>query len=396
MNTSSNEPADGLPSSTLAEEAAAVIPSNDLFFVGATALPAMKARQERLKRRMMARGDRLGELIAAGLSSRFAGGYLVTTNLLTSDQIEELRELAPDAEATVFAELTKAFSELRSLLAGLDPLLTTAQISFNHTVGIAGTYHEPTNDRSEVSVEIVASLFASQPVDEHARQADSGTIQAIEDLLESIRWLQQLLLILQAWNDKDDQAGFLRMVGRMRLSTVRGESYASHGQEVAAAVLRPLDTRMRQEFGFTIDEFLAVANAAQALIVDRINDHTQHMAAIFSRVAAASARDLTENQKVELGSEVMGAFEALPRAMVFAAPEVAAHSGLETAVVSRVLERTSVLPGELTPAPTAQHWTLARSGSAHFYAPATSTCCPSLVMRCGHRWRCSSSGCYRL
>lgn len=345
--TSSDEPSDGLFWSTLREEAAAVVPPGDPFLVAGTSLPAMKARQARFGQRMLARGDRLGELIAAGLSSEFEGGYLVSTNRLSADQIEELRSLAPEAEATVLAELGQAFGELRSVLAGLDPLLTTAQISFNHTVGFAGTYDEPSNDRSEVSVEIVASLFASQPVRERAEQADSGTIQMIEDLLESIRWLQQLVLVLQAWNDQDERAGYLRMVGRMRLSSVRGESYASHGQEVAVAVLRPLGTRMRREFGFTIDDFLAVANAAYGLVVDRLNDHSSRMAVVFSRVAAASVGDLTETQKLELGSEVMGAFDDLPRQLVFLAADVATHGGLDVAVVASVLERTSVSAGEL-------------------------------------------------
>ncbi len=249
----------------------------------------------------------------------------------------------------MFAELTEAFDELRSALTGLDPLLTTAQISFNHTVGVAGVYHEPTNDRSEVSVEIVASLFASQPTSDHVEQADSGTIQRIEDLLESIRWLQPLVLVIQAWNDPDDQDGYLRMVGRMRLSAVRGEAYASHGQDLAVAVLRPLDARTRREFGFTIDEFLAVANAAYHLVVDRVNDQSGRMAAVFARVAAASTGDLTEAQKLELGSQVMGAFDDLPRSLVFTAPEVAAHGDLEPDVASRVLERMSLTPGELEP-----------------------------------------------
>ena len=183
----------------------------------------------------------------------------------------------------MFAELTEAFDELRLVLTGVDPLLTTAEISFNHTVGIAGEYDEPTNERSEVSVEIVASLFASQLTAEHLEQADSGTIQRIEDLLGSIRWLQQLLLVLQAWNDADDQDGYLRMVGRMRLSSVRGESYASHGQELAMAVLRPLDDRIRGEFGFTVDEFLAVANAAHRLVVDRVTSSAPHGGCVRSR-----------------------------------------------------------------------------------------------------------------
>ena len=333
----------------LAEEAAAAVPPGDPFFVGGTALPAIKARQGRLKQQMLARGGRLGELIAAGLSAEFEGHHLVSTNLLSTREVDELRALAPEAAEVVFAELTKAFDELRLVLKGLDPLLTTAQISFNHTFGVAGTYHEPTNDRSEVSVEIVATLFASQPRSEHVEQADSGTIQRIEDLLESIRWLQPLVLVLQAWNDPDERDGYLRMVGRMRLSTVRGEAYASHGQDLAVAVLRPLDARMRTEFGFTIDEFLAVATAAYQLIVDQVNDQTGRMAAIFARVAAASAGDLTEAQKLELGSQVMGAFDDLPRSLVFTAAEVAAHVALEPEVASRVLERTSLMTGELEP-----------------------------------------------
>lgn len=350
VNASSDEPIGGpAPWAGLAEEAAAAVPPGDPFFVGGTALPAIKARQNRMKQRMLARGDRLGELIAAGLSAEFEGDQLVSTNLLGAEQIEELRGLAPEAEKTVFGELTAAFDELRMVLADLDPLLTTAQISFNHTFGVAGSYNEPTNDKSEVSVEIVASIFASQPALEDAQQADSGTIQKIEDLLESIRWLQQLLLVLQAWNDPDEEDGYLRMVGRARLSSVRGESYASHGQEVAVAVLRPLATRMRKEFGFTIDEFLVVANAAHRLLVDRANDHAQHMAAVFARVAAASPDDLTDELRLELGTAVMGAFDALPRALVFTASDLATHSGVELDVASRVLDRMSVTPGELEP-----------------------------------------------
>ena len=269
----------------LAQEAAAVVPPGDPFSVGSTALPALKARHERMRHRMLARGDRLGELIGSGLSTAFVGPHLLSKNTLSAEELEELRALAPEAAELVFAELTEAFDELAQVLTGLDPLLTTAQISFNHTFQVAGKYHEPTNDRSEVSVEIVASIFASQPSAAPVEPADSTTIQRIEDLLGSIRWLQSFVLVLQAMNEPDDQDGYLRMVGRLRFSTVRGESYASHGQDLAMAVLRQLDARMRKEFGFTIDEFLEVVRAAADLLNDRVNDYLQHMSEVFRRIS---------------------------------------------------------------------------------------------------------------
>jgi len=331
----------------LAREAAAAVPPGDPFSVGGTALPAAKARQERLKQRMLERGDRLGELVAGGLSAKFEGSILVSSNLLDAAQVSELRSLAPEAEEVVFAELTGSFDELRSVLANLDPLHTTAQISFNHTVGVAGMYHEPTDERSEVSVEIVASVFASQVPPTIPERPASGAIQQIEDLLETIRWLQQFLLVLQAWNDPDEQSGYLRMIGRARLSTVRGESYASHGQELALAVLGPLADQMRRTFGCTIEEFLDVSQAAHDLIIDRVNDHGKWMATVFNRVADASAGELADVQRLELSGQVQDAFDQLHRSMTFTADDVTVHGGLDAQVASSILQRFSITPGEL-------------------------------------------------
>ena len=316
----------------LAREAAAAVPPGDPFSVGGTALPAAKARQERLKQRMLERGDRLVELVAGGLSAKFEGSVLVSSNLLDEAQVGELHSLAPEAEEVVFTELAESIDELRSVLAKVDPLHTTAQISVNHTVGVIGMYHEPTDERSEVSVEMVASLFASQPPNSMSEPPTLAAIQQIEDLLETIRWLQQLLLVLQAWNDPDERSGYLRMIGRARLSTVRGESYASHGQELVLAVLGPLPAQMRKTFGCTIEESLDVSQAAHDLVIDRVNEHGKWMATVFNRVADASAEELADVQRLELSGQVQDAFDQLPRSMIFTADDVTAHGGVDPQV----------------------------------------------------------------
>ena len=108
-------------SSDLASEAAAMVPPGDPFGVAGTSLPAMMARQDRMKARMLARGDRLGELIAAGLDARLEGDRLLSEDRLSADQAAEVEALAPEAADAEFKKLTDAVDRLRTRLASLDP-----------------------------------------------------------------------------------------------------------------------------------------------------------------------------------------------------------------------------------------------------------------------------------
>ena len=153
--------------------------------------------------------------------------------------------------------------------------------------------------------------------------------------------------MLQAWSDEDEAGGYLRMVGRLRAGSVRGEAYARHGRELAIEVLRPLADRMRSEFGFTIDEFLAVATAVESLVSDRVNQHMVVIADFFEDMRRYSVDELSDERRLELGNKWMSLWSEFPRKLIFASHELAAHADIEEATVDAVLRRLSLAPGEL-------------------------------------------------
>lgn len=332
---------------SLAEAAAASVPTGDRSFVASTALPGLKARQERQAERLSARADRFSQLLSKGTDSNFVGDLLVGRNTLTESQHTELLALASTAASGFRDELIELMNRLRALLRPLDPLLTTAQISYNHTFVGWGNYYEPTSESSEMAVETVASIFATQE-SESNEQPTSETIQEIEDLLMDLSDVQMLSNFASTLASKDDR-GYLRMLGMSHWTNVRGDAYVHHARDLAFAIFGPVESMMQSEFGFTINEFYMAAEGAISLIRQNVNEHFRsHVEQIG--VLKQIKDDLTPAQR-DAGSKVFESlFDGLPDCLILTVSAIVEHRKLDPGRVRTILENLSVSVGELTEA----------------------------------------------
>lgn len=330
---------------SLAEVAAALVPAGDPSFVGSTALPALKARQEKRMERFSKRPDRFSQLLSKSIVSNFVGDLLVGRNTLTESQQAELIALAPTAASAFRDELIEFMDRIRSLLSPLDPLLTTAQISYNHTFVGWGNYYEPTSESQDVAVEIVASIFASQESggSEHPTSQD---IQAIEDLLAELSDVQMLSNFAATFASKDD-GGYLRMAGMTNWTNVRGDAYVHHARDLAFAIFDPVESMMLSEFGFTISDFYEVADAAVSLTEQNVDEHCRTKTEkinTFMRIE----EELTAAQRDAASGVLDSLFDGLPQCLVVTVSEIAEYGSLDPDLVQKVLGNLSVSVGELT------------------------------------------------
>ena len=187
---------------SLAQRARDRVPAGDPFHVGSTALPALAARNEERAARLGRRADRFSQLVARSASHEFVKDKLVAKSALSEEDRAEAFAVASSALAEFDGEIVRLMAELRSMLSELDPIVTTAHISCNHIVTPWGDGYEPTGEGSEAAVEIVGSIFASQP-SESTRQPASADIQAIEDTLVAIADVQMLRGLAAAMADSE-------------------------------------------------------------------------------------------------------------------------------------------------------------------------------------------------
>jgi hypothetical protein len=64
----------------------------------------------------------------------------------------------------------------------------------------------------------------------------------------------------------------MRFSGAMRWMSLRGNSFAGHGAELAKEVYRPYDDWLIETFGFSVNDVLKVGRAATELTASRMND----------------------------------------------------------------------------------------------------------------------------
>src|SRR5258708_22509512 len=90
-------------------------------------------------------------------------------------------------------------------------------------------------------------------------------------------------------------------MGAMRWMTMRGSSYAAHGQDLARAVYGPHDEWMLTTYGFTIDDVIDLGLQAQSLINGRVNE-------LFDRARTFADQALkhlqSDDGKAQLTAEV--------------------------------------------------------------------------------------------
>lgn len=329
---------------SLAEAAAALVPDGDASFVGSTSLPALKARHERQQARFSEREDRFSQLIANTITHDFVGDFLVGRSGLTEAQRSEVLELAPAAAVSLRDELVELMRRLRVLLLPLDPLLTTAHISFIHTFGGWGDYFEPTSESLDVDVETVAGIFATQQ-SSTTEIPTAESIEAILGLLMKMTDVRTLIGHASAFAPNDD-AGYLSMIGTAYWANVRGDAYVHHARDLAFEIFDPIESWMRAEFGFTIADFYKVADAAISLICKNVNEHRQSHAERINGLVEAK-NDLTPEQRDAVQRVYESLFKELPDCLVVTVASISEYSDTSPELVRTVLNNLSIGVGTL-------------------------------------------------
>lgn len=231
----------------------------------------MENKHRQLAERFAKRGDRLSQLLSRVLQDEHAGQYLVTRSALSADDHKELERIRPDAHKALRIELDEAYGRLRGLLEDADPFHIIATIQFANLFVAWGSYYEPTHEGSEAKVELVCGFLATQAPNRTDRRPAPKAMQAIFDELDHIEELV-LLVNLTMPTGGDHFAASLRFSGAMRWMSLRGNSFAGHGAELAREVYRPYDDWLLETFGFSVDDVLDVGQATIELTASRMND----------------------------------------------------------------------------------------------------------------------------
>jgi hypothetical protein len=236
-----------------------------------TPVHAIELKHTELARMLAGRADRFSQVLANVMEDERHGQYLVTRRNLSDQEFEELESLAEEAHDGFRTELADAIDELRRMLGEGDPLYITVVVQMANLMTGWGTYYEPTHRGRENSVELVAGLIATQPPAAQLAQPSSETMQRIFDELDQIQDLV-LLFNLSMPRGDDPTIARLRFTGALRWMLLRGSSYHHHGQELARAVYTQHDDWLVQNYGFTVDDVLAVGSTVDALTMGRINE----------------------------------------------------------------------------------------------------------------------------
>jgi hypothetical protein len=245
----------------------------------------MEWQHERMASRFAARADRFSQLLAGVFKDEHEGQHLMTRSGLSDEQREELRSLEEQAHEDFRNELNEAVETLRELVGRGDPLYLLATLQLSHVFRPWGGYYEPTDPGGEHKLELVAGLLASQPVASDLANPSSSQIQAIHDEIEHILDVVFLLNFTMPRGDDLSEA-FLRFTGAMHWMVMRGTSYATHGQDLARSLFSPHDDWLLTTYGFTVDDFLALGNAVEVFVTDRVNALMQQAAEFANDVLA--------------------------------------------------------------------------------------------------------------
>jgi hypothetical protein len=220
---------------------------------------------------LVARPDRFSQLLGHLLKDEPTGQYVVTRSGLSADEWAEIRALAAQAHAGFRVELSEAIQSLRRLLAVGDPLYIATMLQLSNLFGEWGTYYEPTHQGSEAKVELVVGLLATQPI---AGSLDGPTDEELQHIYEEIDHILGVLLVYNVSKPRsdDDDVAMLQATGAMRWMTMRGSSYANHGQDLARAVYGPHSDWMLATYGFSIDDVIDLGLQAESLLNARVNE----------------------------------------------------------------------------------------------------------------------------
>jgi hypothetical protein len=272
-----------------------------------TPVEAVALHHTKQAQMLAARPDRFSQLLSRLLKDEPTGQYVVTRRGLSEDEWAEMRALADEAHPGFRTELSDAIGRLRKLLALGDPLYIGARVQMSNLFGGWGTYYEPTHEGSEAKVELVVGLLATQAV---AGTMGAPTDEEMQSIYDEIEHIQGVLLVYNVSKPRsaDYDVAMLQTMGAMRWMTMRGNSYADHGQDLARAVYGPHDKWMLARYGFTIDDVIQLGLQVESLINTRFNELLDQARAFGHDVlehlqSAGDKYRLTTDIKKQLDSE---------------------------------------------------------------------------------------------
>jgi hypothetical protein len=231
----------------------------------------VRASRERLAASLGSRPDRWSNLISKSIGDEYDGQVLVSRPALSPEEHADLAALTPAAHADLRKELDTALVRLRELLAVGDPFYILAVIQDANLFIPWGEYYEPTHEGSEAKVELVAGLLATQPVATNAERPSAEAVQAIFDEVDHITEVN-LLFNLSMPQRGDYETAALRFMTANRWMSLRGTSFAGHGEDLARQVYEPMDAWLESRLGFTIGDAIQVGKAAIELLGERRNE----------------------------------------------------------------------------------------------------------------------------
>jgi hypothetical protein len=302
------------------------------------------------------RQDRFSQLLSKLLRDERQGEHVVTSSGLTDAEHEELERLAPEANQSARAELEAALDALRLHLASWDPLQVVAAVQFSKGWAPWGAYYEPTERGGEHYAELVGGLLSTHLP--HAERAEL-TYEGVEALFAELEHIMEVVLLVNLSRRPGDggmEEATLKFLGAMRWMMLRGDSYASHGIELARSLYEPHADWWVQRYGFSFDELMRVAEAAIELVQARVNALMQESATAgrslvreYLREHASAGRPSTEEVS---NLEAVAMFEIfidhIGSAMSVTASELsAAFPDVPEETATRVLREFSVSLGTL-------------------------------------------------
>jgi hypothetical protein len=230
----------------------------------------IEAAHDRMSDALARRGDRFSQLLARAVRDERHGAVLMTTSGLTSDEHEELAQLTPGAHENFGVELTAAIARLRDLLTAGDPFYILAVVQDLNLFVPWGEYYEPTHEGLETRLELVAGLLATQPVAVTRDRPTAETVQAILDEIDHAL-LVNTLFNLTMRPQGDHKVASLRFTSAVRWMSIRGSSFAGHGEDLARELYGRQDAWLTKNLGFTIGDVIRVGQAVTELHTQRRN-----------------------------------------------------------------------------------------------------------------------------
>lgn len=310
----------------------------------------IEAAHNRMSQALSQRGDRFSQLLSRAVRDERQGSVLWTTSVLTHDEREELARLTPAAHEEFGVELAGTIAKLRGLLTAGDPFYILAIVQDLNLFVPWGEYYEPTHEGLETRLELVAGLLATQPVGSRDRPT-ADAVQAILDEIDHAQ-LVNTLFNLTMRPHGDDELASLRFGSAMRWMSIRGSSFASHGEDLAREVYGSQEAWLTKNLGFTIGDVIRVGQAVTEL-------HTQRRNALGKAGADAANAEtagweaLSELERREaMGRAVMAVIatheNGIRDAVTVTAELICAHEeSLDIGRVQAILDELSVTAGSL-------------------------------------------------